>query len=393
MSISIASESGLVRITANTDAAPHKLFLYQSPTGRSRIPSVQSGIYYDSSSNKYKILIDGIEDNIELLEDTNNKTSSVFYKFYSSNATIYAILASVDSFGDCDIVEVSPYTVLAYSPTVGNVQLTTDVSAIDFGFITDGTFESGHGVGLKLFNAVAPTTAINGLSYVIDVVKVVGDSAYANLSTKTYSELKADGVKCSVVQSIPLSTTDGDVEFYDTSLQYKKEKTYTYIPFLFLVLGSGRYGGWRVTGGVSSVVQAASDRHIQIRGTDDLYVENEPARIVAAQNVSAFQTMATKKFPKINASNGTHFYSVMICAKLSERLEEGSDLNAITSSFYNDLSGALHNSGIILSSGTLDADNVSLNSFQLSGVGAVSTLFKDYRPVIDGTIKLTLSDK
>lgn len=384
MSIAIVSEKGLARITTTTNATPHKLFLFEA----SGVPTTASRIYL-GSDNKYRILVDGSDFPLELLEDTNIKTSSVVYKFYAESKTVYAILAEIDEHNDCIISE-PPVSaaVNAFVPDVNNIQLSGS-GALSFGFFGgSAVVESGRGVGLVLNNATAPTSSINGLSYVVDIIKVVGDGSYVGSTPATYKEFKQEGIKCSRVQSIPLSTT-AEVNFYDTSLQFKPNKTYTYIPFLYIVLGSGKYGGWRVTDGVSSVINNSTDRKIKDRDTDDLYEENKPSRIVAAQNSSAFQSMATKKFPKTNESNGVYYYSIMISAKTEI---EGRAPDELANGFRSKLGGKLVEYGIINNYESSDDPNV-LNSFQLSGVGAVSTEFKDYRLIIEGTLKMSLSNK
>lgn len=376
MSIAFVQDQGLVKIEVNS-SSNYQVYLY---TGTNE-PTTESALL--TLNNEYKISIGGIEEELELLGDFSSN-ARIFYKFYDTAKTIYVIIASLDN-NVPTIREVNSATINPSDFVPGNITLGSIYPAT-IGFLDTPPTVTSSGVALKLDNIKTRTSFINGASYSLQIVKVVNAQTTDLDSISKYSELKNSGYRYSTVQEIGLSSDVEAMTTYDTSTQYKDNVYYTYVAFLYVVLGN-KYGGWKV-GAVSSKI--AKEQHTVIkRDVDDLYVEDEVERIVAAQNANKFQTIATKKFPVISEGGG-YIYSIILRSTVDLCADENIGL----------LPTKLQEKGLIKYSGVKDEQNnentygdAKLSSYQLSGIGKIEDRFRDYYPRIDGTLKLSLSDK
>jgi len=385
MSVAFVQENGVVKISVSTTSIEPRYLLY---SGSSTIPNTSSIITY--SDGVYKI---GDEE-LVILDDTSFRSSQHFHRFYDTTTSIYVLIVR-RSGGTIVISEVSSrYTVDA--STFPSNKILTGELPINLAFSNGATLEDG-GVGLSFSNAASPETVIQGLSYVVDIVKVVEDTANTFDAIDDYAGFVAgagSGVRYSTILSIPLSSTS-DIAVFDTAKQYNNEKYYCYVAFLYLVLGSDRWAGWKVDAVVSKISKESTK--ITERDTDDLYREDEIPRIVAAQNKAAPQRIAMKKFPKIG-DGGSYFYSILVCSMVPDNLtvREENLGEYLVGELATNLATELKAQSIIVYDGSDDAggkDESGLYSFSVSGIGVVSELYDLYKPVIDGTLKLTLSNK
>lgn len=400
MSIQFEQNNGLVKINV-ADHNNYKTFLYIGNTA----PSTSSVAFYN---NTY--LIDGTQ--VELLADTASGTK-VFYKYFETDTTFFVILASTgESEDELDIVEKSAscsVTRSGYYLNAGNIVLgDSDPATISFyneatSSATDSAVLGSNGVGFLLNNISAPSTTFTGLSYAIDIVKVVGGNADEFDNGSDYKACKAiaaaNNCKFAKITSVSLASGTSSAVVYDSSVQYKEGKNYCYIAFLYILHGPSKEGGWRI-GQVSSTVPKRSHT-VSNRAVDDLYREHEPARVVAAQNAARPQKITTKKFAKIG-DGGSYFYSVLI--KSTSDLSKEDTANVLPQALQN--WGVIKYTGISTVTSTvdpetnetvtttnIDGDKDGLCSYQLSGIGKITPEYKEWVPVIDGTIKLTLSAK
>ena len=384
MGIAVVQDKGLVKVTVSTSVANPIYLLY---TGSDTPATVtKDGDDYKVNGN------DAIEK-----KPVGNSGNQIFYHFFTATTPLFVVIARYDEdTGTYTIEEKTESEVTVDVPNYSAGVSLDGESVIGFDFTNKDSnnrpIVENKGIGFSLSNIAASDSEIAGLSYVIDVVKVVSDSEESFSTVSDFTAFKNLNVKYAVVKSLPLSD-ETVTTFYDSSLQYKTTKYYTYIAFLSLVLGNQKYGGWKVHV-LSSLVNKGSD--VTKRDTDDLYIENKVERIVAAQNRMGSQNIATKKFPKIG-DGGSYFYSILVCSDVgSGFIEDGEiDGDRVANDLTDRLAAELKSRDIIAYTGTDDSnkDANGFYSYQLSGIGVVPAEFYRYQPVVNGTLKLSLSDK
>lgn len=375
MSIEFTVDNSIVNVKA-TNLNGSRLLLYK---GEATTFTTDS-LVVDVIDGKYNIIpISGgnegepieVEDVLEGVCRGNNVSKNVWIG-ETTTICVIAITETTDEEGYpvYTVKEISnnqavSAPIYAITPALSFDEEKYDISTGKVGVTVEN--DETKGIQVNIANGVVPTSTIAGITYSYDLVRVCdGNNEFETPTHFTDITLPKRIIKSTTI-------TETEAVIYDPATQFKATSKYYYMLFVYPMDGRTKLGNGTLVG---NIINAKIDigGSIITRAAEDLYREDEVARIVAAENAAGVQRIATKVFPKIG-TNGGNVYTILL----------KSSIDLSTAENMENIENVLKEAGIIG-----DTDGSKRTSYTLSGIGKIDPKFNDYYPTIKSTGKITL---